>query len=175
MSAALNESDFRDACGRFATGVCVVTSSGGEGPSGMTANAVASLSLEPALMIVCFAQTARTLAAVQQSRRFGVHYLSHDQEDMAARFASKMPEAAKFEGLEWAERDGVPALGGCLAGMACAVRDLLPGGDHLIGVGEVTSLWTGEGDPLVFYRGDYWALCERQQAPPEVDRALEGP
>src|SRR3990172_13382805 len=112
MSAAVNESAFRDTCSRFATGVCVVTSSGAEGPSGMTANAVTALSLEPPLMIVCFAQTARTLAAVQQSGRFGVHFLSHDQEDVAARFASKMPEGAKFEDLDWAERDGVPALGG---------------------------------------------------------------
>ena len=69
----------------------------------------------------------------------------------------------------------MPALGGCLAGMACELRELLPGGDHLIGVGEVTSLWTREGDPLVFYRGDYWALSEREDAPPEVDEALEGP
>ena len=61
----------------------------------MTANAVTSLSLEPPLMIVCFAHTARTLAAVQHSGRFGVHFLSHDQEDVAARFASKMPEAAR--------------------------------------------------------------------------------
>ena len=175
MSAAVDQSAFRDACSRFATGVCVVTSSGAEGPSGMTANAVTSLSLEPPLMIVCFAQTARTLAAVQDSGRFGVHFLSHDQRDVAARFASKMPEAGKFEDLDWAQRDGVPALGGCLAGMACAVRALLPGGDHLVGVGEVTSLWRRDGDPLVFYRGDYWALSGRQEAPPEVDRALEGP
>ena len=64
----------------------------------MTANAVTSLSLEPPLMIVCFALTARTLAAVQHSGRFGVHFLSHEQEDVAARFASKMPEAREVRG-----------------------------------------------------------------------------
>ena len=63
----------------------------------MTANAVTSLSLEPPLMIVCFALTARTLEAVQHSGRFGVHFLAHDQEEVAARFASKMPEPQKFE------------------------------------------------------------------------------
>ena len=101
--------------------------SGADGPSGMTANAVTSLSLEPPLMIVCFAHTARTLAAVQHSGRFGVHFLAHDQEDVAARFASKMPEPEKFEGLDWTERAGVPALDGCLAGLACELRELLPG------------------------------------------------
>ncbi|MGH2978181.1 MAG: flavin reductase family protein [Solirubrobacterales bacterium] len=175
MPAAVDPSAFRDACSRFATGVCVVTSSGPDGPSGMTANAVTSLSLDPPLVVVCFALSARTLTAVQHSGRFGVHFLSHDQEEVAARFASKMPEAQKFDGLEWVERDGVPALGGCLAGLACEVRELLPGGDHLIGVGAVTSLWRDDGEPLVFYRGAYWALSEREDAPPEVDAALEGP
>jgi 3-hydroxy-9,10-secoandrosta-1,3,5(10)-triene-9,17-dione monooxygenase reductase component len=141
----------------------------------MTANAVTSLSLDPPLMVVCFAQTARTLAAVRHSGVFGVHFLAHDQEDLAARFASKMPEAGKFKGLEWEQRGGVPALGGCLAWFACRVRDLLPGGDHLVGVGEVTSLWRREGEPLVFYRGAYWSLSGREQAPSEVDEALEGP
>jgi 3-hydroxy-9,10-secoandrosta-1,3,5(10)-triene-9,17-dione monooxygenase reductase component len=175
MPAAIDSSAFRDACSRFATGVSVVTSSGAAGPSGMTANAVASLSLDPPLMVVCFALTARTLQAVQHSGRFGVHFLSHDQEDVAARFASKLPEAEKFDGLDWEERDGVPALGGCLAGLACQVRELLPGGDHLVGVGEVTGLWRDEGEPLLFYRGSYWSLSEREDAPPEVDAALEGP
>lgn len=171
----VDPSAFRDACSRFATGVCVVTARGPDGPSGMTANAVASLSLEPPLMLVSFALSARTLTSVRHSNRFGVHFLAHEQEELAARFASKMPEAEKFDGLEWEERGGVPALGGCLAGMACQVRDLLPGGDHVIGVGEVTSLWREDGEPLVFYRGGYWSLADRGEAPPEVDEALEGP
>jgi flavin reductase (DIM6/NTAB) family NADH-FMN oxidoreductase RutF len=175
MAGQIDPEEFRDACGRFTTGVCVVTALGPEGPSGMTANAVTSLSLEPPLMIVCFASTARTLAAVEHSRRFGVQFLAHDQEEIAARFASKMPEHEKFAGLAWSERAGVPCLDGCLAWLGCEVRGLHPGGDHLIGVGEVVDLRRGEGEPLVFYRGDYWSLTEREEAPPDVDRALEGP
>jgi 3-hydroxy-9,10-secoandrosta-1,3,5(10)-triene-9,17-dione monooxygenase reductase component len=175
MPAPVDPATFRDACSRFATGVCVVTARGPDGPSGMTANAVSSLSLSPPLMVVCFALTSRTLVAVRHSDRFAVHFLSHDQEDVAGRFASKMPEAEKFDGLRWEERDGVPAIGGCLAGIACQVRELLPGGDHMIGVGEATSLWHEGGEPLVFYRGGYWSLSDREAAPPEVDEALEGP
>jgi 3-hydroxy-9,10-secoandrosta-1,3,5(10)-triene-9,17-dione monooxygenase reductase component len=141
----------------------------------MTANAVTSLSLDPPLMIVCFATTARTLAAVEHSGRFGVHFLAHDQEDVAARFASKLPEAEKFEGLGWSERAGVPAVDGCIGGLACELRELVPGGDHLIGIGEAVDLWRTDGDPLVFYRGSYWSLASQEPAPPEVDEALEGP
>jgi flavin reductase (DIM6/NTAB) family NADH-FMN oxidoreductase RutF len=173
--APIDARAFRDACSRFVTGVCVVTSSGAEGPSGMTANAVTSLSLEPALMIVCFDRSARTLAAVEHSGRLGIQFLAHHQEDVASRFASKLPEAEKFEGVDWSDRNGVPALGGCLAGLGCELRELLPGGDHVIAVAEAVDLWTTEGDPLVFFRADYWALTGREPAPPEVDEALDGP
>jgi flavin reductase (DIM6/NTAB) family NADH-FMN oxidoreductase RutF len=166
---------FRDVCSRFVTGVCVVTSFGPDGPSGMTANAVTSLSLTPPLMIVCFDRTARTLKAVEHSGRLAIQFLAHDQEDVAGRFASKLPEAEKFEGLEWSDRDGVPVLGGSLAGLGCEVRELLEGGDHLIAIAEVVDLWSADGDPLVFFEGDYWALTDREPAPPEVDEALEGP
>ena len=175
MASRVDAAEFRAACGHFATGVCVVTSLGADGPSGMTANAVSSLSLDPPLMIVCFALTSRTLAAVEQSRRFGVQFLSHDQEDVAARFASKLPEAEKFDGVGWSERAGVPSIDGSLAWLGCELRELYPGGDHQIGVGEVVDLWEVDGDPLVFFRGDYWSLADREDAPPEVDRALEGP
>jgi flavin reductase (DIM6/NTAB) family NADH-FMN oxidoreductase RutF len=174
MPPAIDPASFREACGRFATGVCVVTSFGPESPSGMTANAVTSLSLEPPTMLVCFDRTARTLGGVEHSRRFGVNFLSHDQEAIAARFASKLPEPEKFEAIDWTERSGVPALAGSLGGLACELRDLLDGGDHLIGIGSVIDLWTAPGDPLVFFDGDYWSLTDRTDAPPEVDEALEG-
>jgi flavin reductase (DIM6/NTAB) family NADH-FMN oxidoreductase RutF len=175
MAGPIDQEEFRDACGRFATGVCVVTSLGADGPSGMTANAVTSLSLEPPLMIVCFTLTSRTLAAVEHSRRFGVQFLAHDQEELAARFASKLPEHEKFDGVAWRERAGVPSIDGCLAWLGCELQELYPGGDHQIGVGEVVDLWEVAGDPLVFFHGDYWTLARPEPAPEEVDRALEGP
>ena len=122
----IDSARFRDVCGHFATGVCVITSFGPDGPSGLTANAVTSLSLDPPLMIVCFDRTARTLGAVERSGLFGIHFLAHDQEELAARFASKEPEDAKFAGLRWAERSGVPAIDGALALIVCRLRELLP-------------------------------------------------
>jgi flavin reductase (DIM6/NTAB) family NADH-FMN oxidoreductase RutF len=138
----------------------------------MTANAVSSLSLDPPLMIVCFDRQARTLAAVEHSRRFGVHILARTQEEIAARFASKQPEKQKFAEVDWSDRSGVPMLTDCAAGLACDLDRLLPGGDHLIGVGLVIDLWSSDVEPLVFFRGDYWGLSGREPAPPEVDEAL---
>ena len=80
---------FRSVMGRFATGVMVVTATSPEGPVGLTANAVCSLSLDPLLLLVCFDNEARTLPVVREAGRFGVNVLRSDQEALARLFASK--------------------------------------------------------------------------------------
>ena len=80
---------FRAVMGHFATGVAVVTVDAPGGPQGMTANAVASLSLDPVLVLVCFDNGARTLPEVERGGRFGVNVLAAGQEHLARRFASK--------------------------------------------------------------------------------------
>lgn len=150
---------YRDTIGRFATGVAVVTASGPDGPAGLTTNAVASLSLDPLLLLVCFETRSRTLEVVRRSRRFAVNVLRAGDEELAAVFASKRIGPQKFEAAtehRWSQRHGVPVLDRALAWVACDLRELLAGGDHEIGIGEVIATGTGEeGDPLVFYRGAY--------------------
>src|ERR671916_940116 len=92
----VDPSRFRAVMGNFATGVAVVTAAGPDGPVGMTANAVCSLSLDPVLLLVCFDNGARTLRVVRATERFGVNVLASGQEDLARLFASKAPEHAKF-------------------------------------------------------------------------------
>jgi 3-hydroxy-9,10-secoandrosta-1,3,5(10)-triene-9,17-dione monooxygenase reductase component len=140
------------------TGVTVVAASGPEGPAGATANAVCSLSIEPMLMLACLDRGSRTLLAVQAANRFGVSVLHSGQEPIARAFATKAPVAEKWDGVEWSERDGIPAIDDALAFVACDLRDVIAGGDHVIVTGEVTALETSEGDPLVFHSGDYRPL-----------------
>jgi 3-hydroxy-9,10-secoandrosta-1,3,5(10)-triene-9,17-dione monooxygenase reductase component len=149
---------FRAAMATLPTGVTVVTASGPEGPAGATANAVSSLSIEPMLMLACLDRGSRTLLAVQAANRFGISVLHGGQEQIARTFASKAPVADKWEGVDWSERDGVPAIDGALAFVACDLRDVIAGGDHVIVTGEVSALETSEGDPLVFHAGEYRPL-----------------
>lgn len=148
---------FRDAIGHFPTGVTVVTATGPDGPAGLTTNAVASLSLEPLLVLVCFESRSRTLEVVRASRRFAVNVLRAGDEQLAAVFASKRVAAEKFADVTHTESHGVPVLDRALAWVACELRELLPGGDHEIGIGEVLGTGTGDpaGEPLVFFRGAY--------------------
>jgi 3-hydroxy-9,10-secoandrosta-1,3,5(10)-triene-9,17-dione monooxygenase reductase component len=152
-------SRFRAAVGRFATGVCVITSHSEGGPTGLTLNAFASLSLDPLLVVVCFDKTSRTLAAARRFGRVGVNVLAADQDELARRFAGKGTEEEKFAGVAWRERDGVPALDGAVAWLAGPLRELLPGGDHLIGVIEAEQFDAGDGEPLVFCDGRYTRLA----------------
>ncbi len=149
---------FRAAMGMLPTGVTVVTATGPDGPAGATANAVSSLSIEPMLMLACLDRGSRTLLAVQAANRFGVSVLHAGQEGVARAFATKAPVADKWEGVEWSERDGIPAIADSLVWVGCELRDVIAGGDHVIVTGEVTGLETGEGEPLVFHGGRYRPL-----------------
>jgi flavin reductase (DIM6/NTAB) family NADH-FMN oxidoreductase RutF len=148
--------DFRDAIGRFATGVAVVTCDGPDGPSGLTTNAVSSLSLDPPLLLVCFDNGSRTLPAVRDAGRFAVNLLRADQQQLASAFASKVTQREKFNAATHRIAHGVPVLDNALAWLACDLHELLPGGDHTIGVGRVTQTWTSDDPdaaPLLFYAG----------------------
>jgi flavin reductase (DIM6/NTAB) family NADH-FMN oxidoreductase RutF len=141
--------------GRFATGVAIVTCQDADGPAGLTTNAVTSLSLDPLLLLVCFDNSSRTLAAVRSARRFAVNVLRAGQEDLAAVFASKRVAREKFEAVTHTVAHGVPVLDDALAWVACDLVELLPGGDHTIGIGSVVGGGAAEGEPLVFYGGGY--------------------
>jgi 3-hydroxy-9,10-secoandrosta-1,3,5(10)-triene-9,17-dione monooxygenase reductase component len=146
---------FRAVMGHFATGVTVVTAPGADGPVGMTANAVCSLSLDPLLLLVCFDNGARTLPVIAEGERFGVNVLAKGQESLARLFASKTPENEKFAEVPHSVHDGIPVIEGVLAWVGCTLQELIPGGDHTIGIGAVTAAETGHGEPLIWYRGSY--------------------
>jgi flavin reductase (DIM6/NTAB) family NADH-FMN oxidoreductase RutF len=155
-----NRDRFRDVIGHFATGVTIVTCAGQRGPAGMTTNAVASLSLDPLLLVVCFDNASRTLPVVREAKRFAVNVLRTGQEDLARVFASKRIAREKFEAVTHTVAHGVPVLDDSLAWLACDLRELHPGGDHTIGVGAVTHMDAdGDGDPLVFFRGGYTTVA----------------
>jgi flavin reductase (DIM6/NTAB) family NADH-FMN oxidoreductase RutF len=146
---------FRAVMGRFPTGVTVVTARGPEGPVGMTANAVCSLSLDPLLVLVCFDNEARTLPIVRHAGRFGLNVLAAGQEDLARLFASKANEREKFAGVPHAMHDGIPVIDGALAWIGCRLERLTAAGDHTIGMGAVEAAEAGAGEPLIWFRGSY--------------------
>ena len=148
-----NHRPLREALGRFATGVCVVTTMTPDGPMGFTANSFASLSLDPALVLWSPAKSALRYAVFAGARHFAIHVLRADQQDMMHRFVRR---GAGFGGLaQEVTTEGIPVIPGTLARFDCAQAATHDGGDHLIVVGRVLRAATGPGEPLVFSAGRY--------------------
>ncbi|NRB00484.1 MAG: flavin reductase family protein [Rhodobacteraceae bacterium] len=149
----------RNAFGRFATGVTVVTAEGSNGPVGITANSFSSVSLDPPLVLWCPAKSSRRYQSFVGAKHFAIHILGSEQQSHCGAFAR---EGATFDGLDW-ERDerGVPVLNGCLARFDCATHAAHDGGDHTIIVGRVLSVTARDGDPLVFSSGAFGRFTER--------------
>lgn len=156
--------EFRTACGRFATGVTVVTALGADGsPVGVTINSFSSVSLEPPLVLFCLDRGALSFAAFEAAKSFAINVLSDDQQALSERFAQQ--GAPKFGDLDLMQWDtGCPILKGCLANLECLTDAVHDGGDHIIVVGRVCRLAVSDaGRPLVYYAGRYAGL----DAPPE--------
>ncbi len=142
--------------GHFATGVAVVTSRTSEGdPCGATANAVASVSLEPPLVLVCLATSSVTHGCVLENGVFAINVLDAGAGALARRF-SRGRRATRFEGLELDEQaSGSPVLADALAWLDCRIEAIHPAGDHAIVVGRVLACDARAGDPLVFFRSGF--------------------
>lgn len=145
---------FRDAMGKFATGVTVLTTENEGEPHGMTANGFMSVSLDPKLVVISIGHKAKFLEKVSASKKFGVNILAADQEHYSRHFAGKPgDDPVQFDSLE-----GVPVLGGVVAQIACKVVASHVEGDHTLFIGEVLNLKLEEKDPLLFFGGKYRTL-----------------
>jgi flavin reductase (DIM6/NTAB) family NADH-FMN oxidoreductase RutF len=150
----------RKIMGRFATGVTVVTTAGSAGRGGLTANAVASLSLDPPLVLVAVDKRAGSYPEIKANGCYAVNILAVDQEEISKRFATPGPK--DFSGLKWKEViTGAPVFEGTLGYVDCRLREILPGGDHDIFVGEIVAGdAVDDGQPLLYYSGKYRRLAD---------------
>jgi flavin reductase (DIM6/NTAB) family NADH-FMN oxidoreductase RutF len=148
--------EYRDALGRFVTGVTVVTTRAESGPLGMTVNSFASVSLDPPLVLWSPARKSSRFPAFEAAPYFAIHVLSAGQRDLAEHFAriGDMPPGLAFE----EGPGGIPLFADSVARFECRHAAGHDGGDHLIVVGEVLRLATTDLPPLVFDRGAFATL-----------------
>ena len=163
---------FRNACGAFATGVTIITTRLGDRDHGMTANAFMSISLDPPLIAVSIAKTAKMLPLIEDSGRFAVSVLASGTEDLAMHFAGRSKDDL---GNPLRDLDGLPVAEEASARFATHVDQAVDAGDHVIFVGKVSALETdAEARPLTFHKGRFGKLHE--ETPPMLDPTfmLEG-
>lgn len=153
-SVGVTAADFRYALGSFASGVTVVTTTRPDGsPVGITVSAFSSLSVDPPLVLACVARGAYSYPVFESCPRFAVSVLNESQGELARRYATAGGEKFKDGDTEFGTASGVPTIRGALAALECESYDVLPGGDHSILVGLVSSVTHRPGTPMVNYRG----------------------
>ena len=154
----IDPQELRRVMGHFATGVTVITTKGKDGvPTGLTANAFLSLSLDPPLALISVDKSAQCYSCFERENGFTVNFLGEDQEELSRRFATKGID--KFAGLQWHEGlNGAAVLDGVLGYVECKIRHCLDGGDHTIVIGEVLNAHASGERPLLFFKGKYQRL-----------------
>lgn len=153
---------FRNACGGFATGVTIITTRDGQTVHGMTANAFMSISLDPPMIGISIAKTAKMLGHIRSSGRFAVSILPEGTETLALHFAGR-PDDQITQPL--ADFDGLPVACRACVAFATDVSHELEAGDHVIFVGTVTAMHNdAERIPLLFYKGRFGKIHDEEAA-----------
>jgi flavin reductase (DIM6/NTAB) family NADH-FMN oxidoreductase RutF len=151
---------YRRVCGRFATGVTVISVLDAEGrPLGVTINSFASVSLDPPLVMVSINLSNSMLEHFLRSSHFAVNVLAHDQEHHSRRFAKHA--ADRFQGVEWQSAEsGAPLIEGALAHLECSRARWFEAGDHAVLIGQVVRAGCRDGRPLLFFQSNYVSLLD---------------
>lgn len=175
MTPTIDQSAFRGALGRFASGVTVVTTILDGIDHAMTASAFTSVSLDPPLVLMCSQKTSRFHEAVLQTGFWGVSVLAEAGREASAWFAHRgrplENQLAEFP-FERSET-GVAILGGSLAWLECSTTAVHDGGDHAIIVGAVTGAGVRDDidDPLLYYRSHYGTIIRSEASEKTVLKA----
>jgi flavin reductase (DIM6/NTAB) family NADH-FMN oxidoreductase RutF len=156
--AALEPIALRRLLGHFATGVTVLTCRGSNGADiGVTISALASVSLLPALLLVCVERRTEVCRCLRAATEFAISVLAADQEALARRFAQRCED--RFAGVEVIRgKTGAALLHGALAHFECRTVSMQNAGDHAILVGEIIRGSAQPGSPLLHFRGSFAPL-----------------
>jgi len=169
-AAPFDPRQFRNALGRFASGVTVVTVNNEGQTHGMTANAFVSVSLDPPLVLVSLDNRAYMHQILPVIARFGVSVLAEDQQNLSNHFAGRTVAGLH---IRFVTRCGVPLLERAVAYFVVEVMDIHPAGDHTLYVGRVEHFESRDDRPLLFYAGRYHQLRPEETTPPRRPTAEE--
>ena len=152
---------FRTAWSHFATGVTVITTLEVDGSDvhGMTANGVASISLEPPLAMVTIGHDRNTFPLIMKNQRFGISVLTREQRGVARHFSVPEEIRKTLPTPAYEELGESMVIGASLAMMDCRVVQTVPAGDHTIFLAQVEHIKIGDGHPLIFYQSHFVELA----------------
>lgn len=158
---------FRRCLGQYGTGVAIITTHKDGQSAGVTVNSVASVSLEPPLVLWSISRGSRSFSLFQNAGGFAINVLSKDQIELSRHFSSKVED--KFLGVPTRSGNlGIPLLEGAVAHLECTLEAAYDGGDHVILVGRVVRFSRFIEEPLLFVQGRYVVAADHPDAPQQI-------
>lgn len=155
----IDPSRFREVLGHLPTGVTIITAYGLDGPFGMAANSVTSVSLQPPLVLLCPAKSSTTWPSIRRAQTFCVNVLASQHGELSRQFSRK--DADRFAGVACSEHSSGPALTDAVAWLDCEIRDEHDAGDHTIVVASVLGMEANAiAAPLIFFKGKYGTFVD---------------
>lgn len=151
----MDDLTFRQAMGKFATGITVITTELDDEVHGMTANAFMSVSLDPKLVLISIDKRAQMLEKIQQAKKYAISILAQDQKEYSMIFSGQIKEERD---VDFKRMNDMPVLNDALLNLTCDVYNTHDAGDHVLFVGQVTGLDMQDGTPLLFYSGKYQTM-----------------
>lgn len=154
-----DEVGLRRVFGCFPCGVIAVCAMVDDQPVGMAASSFTSVSLDPALVSVCVANTSTTWPKLANLERLGLSVLAGDHAPIARSLASKTGD--RFSGIDWVATDsGAVFVHGATLWLECAPFKRVEAGDHEIVVLQIVALAIyPDVAPMVFHRSNFRELA----------------
>ncbi len=156
--------ELRNAFGSFMTGVTVVTAVSESGEKvGFTANSFTSVSVDPALLLVCPAKNLSSFDIFNNCTHFAVNILAEDQQDVSNTFAGGKGD--RFAQVKWySDENGVPLIEGAVAHFSCSMHNNVDAGDHCVLIGKIEAFDANDKLGLGYAKGGYFSLGMEHKA-----------
>lgn len=148
---------FRAAMRRLAASVSIVVAQSDEGPVGIAATSITSLTIDPPAVLICVNRTTSLHPLLVPTAPLSINLLARSQKDVSAAFGGGTPREERFKIGEWKTgSNGLPQLTGAQANLDCVIDAMLAYGTHSIVIARVLSATISEGvDPLIYQDGGY--------------------
>lgn len=162
LPVSISSDKFRNIIGHFISGVTIVTAKHHDKNFGVTASSVASVSLDPPMLLVCINQNTGTQTAISETKKFAVHILKETQAGLALKFAK--PNSDKFKDVSYSDGDlSVPIIDDTLAVVECKVAYEVKAGTHSVFIGAVQKGHSFDEAPLAYFRGEFGSFLNSRR------------
>ena len=161
QNKSMTHDRLRSAFGSYVTGVTVVSACTSAAEAvGFTANSFTSVSLDPALLLVCVGKNLTSYKVFSTTKYFAVNILGSEQKQLADRFARF--RGKRFKGIEWQNSPlNNPLIGGSCAWFDCSVFGRVDAGDHEVLIGKIHSFADNGQNGLGYFRQEYFSTDRR--------------